>query len=144
LVVDEVRRVLLPHHGVLLLGSEQGGRSVIVDRYYDRARGLGVLKPSLGAPGLTQTLSLLRRQEMGAARVEPLSAPYLSWQRRVTVEQTLRALAHRTYSQMWAVPDDIHQTLLADAENYARKTFGDLRTAETLDAQFVLYAIRWP
>jgi ubiquinone/menaquinone biosynthesis C-methylase UbiE len=144
LVIDELRRVLIPHTGVLLLGGEQGGRSVAVDFYYERARRLGVLRPSLGAPGLTQTLALLRKPDRGGAHVEPLSAPYLQWQRRVSVEQTLSALARRTYSQMWAVPDDAHHQLLAETEDYARRSFGDLRSVETLDAQFVLYAVRWP
>lgn len=144
LVMDELRRVLMPRAGVLLLGSEQGGRSIVVDHYYERARGLGVLRPSLGAPGLTQTLALLRRPARGGARVAPLSAPYLSWKRRVSVEQTLSALARRTYSQMWAVPDDAHRLLLTEAQEYARRAFGDLRTEETLDAQLVLYSVRWP
>ncbi len=144
LVVHELRRVLQPRVGVLLLGAEQGGRSAVVDFYYDRARALGLLKPSLGAPGLTQTLALLRRPELGGARVEALSAPYLAWTRRVPVGQTLRALAARTYSQMWAVPEEAHRSLLADAERYARRAFGDLDVEETLDARFLLYTVRWP
>lgn len=143
-VIAEIRRVLAPHSGVLLLGSEQGGRSALVDRYYDRARALGVLRPSLGSQGLSETLNLLKRQDMGAPHIEPLSAPYLTWERRVTVAQTLSALARRTYSQTWAVPDDIHAALMADAEEYGVRAFGDLSGEETLKTQFALYAIRWP
>jgi ubiquinone/menaquinone biosynthesis C-methylase UbiE len=135
LVIDELRRVLLPH-GVLLLGSEQGGRSLLVDFYYTRARKLGVLKSSLGAPGLPKTIAALRSRER-------ISAPYLTWKRSMPIAETLRTLRHRTYSQMWAVPEDIHNRLLAETEEYALRAFGDPRFTETLDAYFLLYAVRW-
>lgn len=144
LVIDEIRRVLAPHRGVLLLGSEQGDRSVIVDRYYNRARELGVLGATLGSPGLSETLALLRKQEMGAAHIEQLSAPFLSWQRGATVAQTLSALSRRTYSQTWTVPDDAHQILLADAAEYGIQTFGNLQSEEVLNTTLALYVVRWP
>ena len=43
LVLDELRRVLVPKTGVLLLGGEQGGRSALVDFYFERARAKRVL-----------------------------------------------------------------------------------------------------
>ncbi len=141
LVLDEFRRVLVPRRGVLLLGTEQGGRSVIVDHYYARARAQGLLTPSLGAPSHDRILALLRR---GGARTEPLSAPDLSWQREVTVAQTLEALSRRTYSQMWPIPDDAHAVLMRDAADFAALHLGGPARVETLDTHFALSAVRWP
>ncbi|MBV9851392.1 MAG: methyltransferase domain-containing protein [Armatimonadetes bacterium] len=142
LVLDELQRVLVPKTGVLLLGGDQGGRSALVDLYFERARARGVLGHSLGTPGLTQALAYLRRD--ARARVEMLSLPYLKWKRAVPVAETLAALERRTYSQIWDVPDSAHQALLAETQEYARRTLGGLNAAETLDTRFILYAARWP
>jgi SAM-dependent methyltransferase len=141
LVLDELRRVVMPKTGVLFLGGEQGGRSLLVDFYYQRARAQGVLSQSLGTPGLRQALAYMRRDSH--AQVRLLSLPYLKWQRVVSVPETLEALTQRTYSQMWNVPDDVHRELLAETTDYARRTLGDLAASETLRASFSLYAIRW-
>ncbi len=141
LVLNELRRALTPGTGVLLLGGEQGARSALVDFYYERARAQRVLAASLGTPGLTQALAYLRRD--ARAQVRLLSLPYLKWQRAARVAETLDALARRTYSQMWDVPDDAHRRLMAEAEDYAKRTLGGMDAAETLNARFVLYAVRW-
>ncbi len=141
LVLDELHRVLVPRLGVLLLGTEQGGRSVITDNYYARAQAQGLLTPSLGAPGHAAILALLRR---GGARTELLSAPGLAWQRQVSVAQTLDALSRRTYSQMWPIPDDAHAILMRDAADFAARHLGGPARVETLDTHFALSAVRWP
>ncbi len=141
-VVEEVRRVLVSG-GVLLLGAEMGGRSTVIDFYYERARAQGILRPRLGAGSLTHTLAALRRPAHGAARTQALSAPFLSWTRAAPVAETLDALARRTYSQMWSIPDDAHTLLLADAKDYALRTFGP-DGVETSAARFALHAVRWP
>lgn len=138
LALSEMRRVLAPK-GVLLLGGEQGGRSKLVDFYYERARARQVLRPSLGTPGKTQALAYLRR----SARVELVAAPTIAWKRVVPVSDTLAALARRTYSQMWAIPDDAHQALMAETAEYARQAFSDLDASETREAVFSLHAVRW-
>ncbi len=140
LVLDELRRILTAK-GVLLLGTEQGGRSALVDFYFERARARRVLAQSLGTPGLTQALAYLRRDPR--AKVSMSSLPYLKWKRRVSFEETLDALARRTYSQMWEVPDAAHQTLLTETQDYARRTPGGRNGVETLDARFVLHSVRW-
>ena len=142
LVLDELRRVLVPKTGVLLLGGEQGGRSALVDFYFERARARHVLSHSLGTPGLTQALTYLRRD--AKASLTMLSLPYLKWKRAVPVSETLDALERRTYSQMWDVPDEAHQALIEETRTYAERTLGGLEAIETLDARFVLHAARWP
>ncbi len=134
LALDELR-------GVLLLGTEQGGRSLITDHYYARAQAQGLLTPSLGAPGHAAILALLRR---GGARTETLSAPGLTWQRQVSVAQTLDALARRTYSQMWPIPDNAHDALMRDAAAFAAHHLGGPDRLETLDTHFALSAVHWP
>lgn len=141
LVLGEFHRVLLPRKGVLLLGTEQGGRSPVVDHYYARARAEGLLRPSLGAPGHERILALLRRD---GARTDALDAPGLSWQRKVSVAQTLTALSRRTYSQMWTVPDNAHTALMRDAADFAARHLGGPDRVETLDTRFALAAVRWP
>ncbi len=118
LVLAELRRALVPRTGVLLLGK-QGGHSSLVDYYYAQARRQGVLKPKLGAPDMSHTLAYLRQ---GGAQAEALSAPYLTWERRVTVGETL----------------------LADTTAFARRTLGDDAAPETFPMRFVLHAVRWP
>lgn len=146
LVLQESRRVLVPRTGVLFLGVEQGGRSKLVDFYYERARARRVLASSLGT-GMTQVLAHLRRVERAGgagARVVLLDTPYLSWKRTVSPEATLEALAHRTYSQMWGISDDTHSELMRETEDYARQTFRRLSETETLQARFVLHKAWWP
>lgn len=146
-VVAEIRRVLTPKRGVLFLGSEQGGRSLMVDFYYERARARHVLASSLGVGGVPQTLAYLRRVERdggAGAQVSLLEAPQLSWKRVVPVDATLDALALRTYSQMWNIPDVVHQELLAETRAYARQTFHKLTATETLSSRFVLHKVSWP
>ena len=140
LALGEFRRVLVPRGGVLLLGTEQGGRSIVVDHYYARARAQGLLRPSLGAPGHAGILTLLRQ---GGARTDTLDAPGLSWTREVTVAQTLGALSRRTYSQMWPVPDAAHAALMRDAADFAAQLLGGPERIETLEMHFALAAVRW-
>jgi ubiquinone/menaquinone biosynthesis C-methylase UbiE len=142
LVLDELRRVLIPATGVLLLGGEQGGRSALVDFYYERARASGVLARSLGTAGLSQALAYLRRNPRVQVRL--LSMPSLKWQRTARASETLDALERRTYSQIWDVPDEAHRRLMAETEEYARRTLGGPSGAEVLNARFLLYAVRWP
>ncbi len=141
LVLDEMRRVVALRTGVLLLGGERGGRSVLVDFYYQRAQSRGVLAHSLGTPGLSQALAYLRRD--ARAQIRLLSLPYLKWQRTAFAAETLDALSRRTYSQMWGVPDDAHGQLMAETEEYARRALGGPEASETLRAGFVLYSVRW-
>ena len=146
-VLREIRRTLLPRTGVLFLGGEQGGRSLLVDFYYERARARRVLAPSLGAAGIAPVLAHLRRVERdggAGAKVVLMDTPHLVWQRTVPVTQTLDALARRTYSQTWDVPDAVHQELLAETREYARRTFPRADAAETLNARFVLHKVWWP
>ena len=147
LVLGEIRRVLTPRSGVLFLGGEQGSRSVLVNFYYERARARHVLAESLGTTGIAQTLAYLRRAEReggAGAQVSLVGTPSLSWKRSLPVESTLDALARRTYSQMWNIPDAAHAELLAETRRYAEQTYSRPDAAETLSARFVLHAVRWP
>ncbi len=146
LALAEARRVLVPKSGTLFLGIETGGRSVLVDFYFERARARHVLAASLGTAGLSPALSLLRRRErdggMGAS-VSLLETPALAWKRTVPTADTLDALARRTYSQMWNIPEHDHAEILAETREYARQTLRRADAAETLPSRFVLYAVRW-
>ncbi len=144
-VLLEARRVLVPS-GVLFLGIETGGRSVLVDFYFERARVRRVLAANLGVSGLSPALAFLRRraQDGGAgATVTQLETPELTWKRTVPTTHTLGALARQTYSQMWAIPAADHAALMAETEAHARQTFRKADAAETLPSRFVLYAVRW-
>ena len=146
LVLAEVRRVLVPKAGVLFLGVELGGRSVLVDFYFERARARHVLAASLGTASLSPALAFLRRRERdggAGASVTLLETPQLAWKRTVPTAATLDALARRTYSQMWQISDSDHAALLAETQNYARQTFRKLDAAETLPSRFSLYVVRW-
>ncbi len=146
LVLQEIRRVLTPRSGVLFLGGEQGGRSLLVDFYYQRARAHHALAQSLGTVGIAQTLAYLHRAERdggAGAQVSLLETPQLSWKRAVPVDETLDALALRTYSQMWNIPDELHQKLLAETRAYARQTFRSLTATEMLTAHFTLHKVWW-
>ena len=146
LALAEARRVLIPKSGTLFLGIEIGGRSVLVDFYFERARARRVLAASLGTAGLSPALSFLRRRErdggMGAS-VLLLETPTLAWKRTVPTAQTLEALARRTYSQMWSIPEHDHAEILAETQGYARQTFRKESAAENLPSRFSLYAVRW-
>ena len=146
LALSEARRVLVPKTGLLFLGIETGGRSVLVDFYFERARTRRVLAASLGTAGLSPALAYLRRRErdggMGAS-VALLQTPTLAWKRTVPAADTVDALARRTYSQMWNIPEPDHAEILAETRDYARQTFRKEGAAETLPSRFALYAARW-
>ena len=146
LVLTEARRVLIPKTGILFLGIETGGRSVLVDFYFERARARRVLGASLGTPSLSPALALLRRRERDGglgASVSLLETPALVWKRTIPTADTLDALARRTYSQMWNMPETDHVEILAETQKYARQTFSKSNVAETLPSRFSLYAVRW-
>ena len=97
LVLREIRRVLVPHAGMLFLGVEQGGRSILVDFYYERARARRVLASSLGS-GMAAALAYLRRVERDGGAGAQVSC----WKRRsfpgnasCLSTRTLDALARR-------------------------------------------------
>ncbi len=145
LVLAEARRVLAPS-GVLFLGIELGGRSVLVDFYLERARIRRALPASIGTAGLSPALSYLRRRERDGglgASVTLLQTPQIAWKRTIPTALTLDALARRTYSQLWAIPDSDHAEILAETEHYARHTFRKADAAETLPSRFSIYAARW-
>ena len=146
LVLQETRRVLAPRGGVLLLGVEQGGRSALVDFYYERARARHVLAASLGS-GMAPALAYLRRIERAGglgARVTLLETPHLAWKRTVPIARTLEALSGRTYSQMWNIPDEAHRELMAETRRHADLSFPKRDAAESLSSRFVLYKAWWP
>ncbi len=140
LVLTEIRRVLIPKTGVLLLGIEMGGRSALVDFYYELARTRALLPPSLGAAGIPQVLAHLSH----TAQVETLETLRLAWRRVVPTARTLEALSRRTYSQMWSISDAAHQELLAETQSFAHRTFRRSEAVEVLKSRFVLYTVRWP
>lgn len=146
LVLHEVKRVLTPKDGVLFLGVEQGGRSRLVDFYYERARARRLLAPSVGSASLAPVVAALRRPTFSGgfgASVSQLSTPSLHWERVVPVAQTYDALASRTYSQMWSVPDAAHAELLSELTDYAARTFRGAAPTETLASRLLLYAVRF-
>ncbi len=143
-VLAEVRRVLAPS-GALFLGIELGGRSILIDFYFERARARRVLAASLGTAGLSPALSYLRRREQGGGlgASVTLLEPLVAWKRTIPVPLTLDALARRTYSQMWDIPAADHAELLEETRRYALQTFRKADAAETLPSRFSLYAARW-
>ncbi len=146
LVLQETRRVLAPKDGVLLLGIEQGGRSLLVDFYYERARARHLLAPSVGSASLAPVLAALRRPAGSGgfgASVSQLSTPSLHWERVVPVAQTCDALASRTYSQMWSIPDAAHTELLSEMTDYAARTFRGTSSTETLASHLILHAVHF-
>lgn len=146
LVLQESRRVLAPRGGILFLGVEQGGRSALVDFYYERARGRHVLAASLGS-GMAPVLAHLRRVDRAGglgARVTQLETPTLAWKRMAPIAQTLEALAGRTYSQMWPITEEAHRELMEETRRYAALTFSKQDAAETLSSRFALYKASWP
>ncbi len=146
LVLEEIRRILFPKTGVLFLGVEMGGRSKLVNFYFERARARRVLASSIGSAGLTPALAYLRRSEReggAGAKVVLLETSKLAWKRVVPTAATLDSLARRTYSQTWNIPDDAHQELMAATNLYAAQIFPKRDAAETLKSRFMLYKAGW-
>jgi len=146
LVLSEIRRMLDSKSGTLFLGIEMGGRSVLVDFYYERARALHLLPPSLGASGMAQILAYLRRPERdggGGAQITQMDTSTLVWKRDVPTALTLEALSRRTYSQMWDIPDDAHREVLRETQAFALRTLRRPHAVESLKSRFVLHAVRW-
>lgn len=145
-VLNELWRVLEPG-GVLILGTEMGGRSVLTDFYFERARARRVLVENIGATGSTPAFNYLRQRSPDgrpAASIELVSEPSLSWQRTMPVQETLSILERSTFTQMWDIPIDQHREIFQETLEYAQRTFGDLGTGEVLKAQFAMHTVRWP
>lgn len=146
LVLQEMRRILVPRSGGLFLGVEQGRRSVLVDFYYEQARARHVLAASLGS-GMAPALVYLRRAERAGglgAQVTLLETSQLAWKRVVPTAETLEALAGRTYSQMWGIADMMHGELMDETRRQAARTFPKQGSVETLSSRLVLYKAWWP
>ena len=141
-VIDELRRVIVPG-GVLMLGAEQGGRSVLVDFYLQQARAREISTDNLGAGGLTQPLAYVRQKSPQGQipRVELLSGPRLTWRRRAVAAETIAALEGRAYSQMRHIDATAHVELINATRAYAMSKLGSLTAVEDLESRFVLYAV---
>jgi SAM-dependent methyltransferase len=139
--VDEIRRVLEPG-GVLLMGAEGGGRSLLDDYYLEAARASGHTRPTVGARGLEHALGELRLLPI-PPRVERLHSATRRFRRRRSVRETLDALDHRPYSELRALPDDLHRDLMARTRAHAADQFPSLDTIESRETRFTLYAVRW-
>jgi len=141
-VVDELRRVITAD-GVLILGAEQGGRSVLVDFYLQQARARSISTDNLGAGGLALPLAYLRQKSPQGRipRIELLSGPRLTWHRRVPVKETLSTLDARAFSQMRNIDEAAHKELIAATEVYAKSALGSVDAVEELESRFVVYAI---
>ena len=145
LVLQEIRRLLAPRAPGLFLGVEQGGRSILVDFYYEGARARNVLAQSLGS-GMAPALAYLRRAERAGGlggRVTLLETPQLAWKRVVPTAETLEALESRSYSQMWGIPDAVHEELMGETRRHAARTFPKQGSVEALSSRFVLYKAWW-
>lgn len=142
-VLDELRRVLGPA-GVLILGAEQGGRSVLIDFYLQQARSRGISTANLGVGGLAQPIAYLRRRTPNGVlpRIEMLSGPRLTWRRQVPVRETIDILDSRAFSQMRRVDETDHRDLIDATRAYAVSTIGSLDAVENLEGRFVLYSVR--
>ena len=146
LVLHEMRRLLAPCAPGLFLGVEQGGRSLLVDFYYERARARNVLGVSLGS-GMAPALAYLRRTERSGGlggRVALMETPQLAWKRHAPTADTLEALEGRAYSQMWGIPDAVHEELMNETRRHAARTFPKAGGVEALSSRFVLYRAWWP
>jgi SAM-dependent methyltransferase len=143
-VLDELVRVIAPG-GVLLLGGESGGRSILVDYYLQQARARNISTDNLGAAGLSQPLAYLKRPKADGSvrRVEWISGSNISWTRRVPVVETLAILQERAFTQMRNISPEAHQELLMSTRRYARRSFGTLDAVERIPGAFHLYGV-WP
>lgn len=145
-VLDELSRVIEPG-GVLILGTELGGRSVLTDFYFERARARRVLVENIGATGSSPALNYLRQKSpkgRSAASIELLSTPSLTWKRLMPVAETLNVLERATFTQMWDIPPDHHKQIFQETRDYADRMFPSTKQDEALNAQFVMHAVRWP
>jgi len=145
-VLDELSRVIEPG-GVLILGTELGGRSLLTDFYFERARARRVLVENIGATSSSPALNYLRQKSSNGSpsiSIELLSTPSLTWKRLMPVTETLSVLERATFTQMWDIPPDHHKEILQETRNYADRMFPTSKQDESLKAQFVMHAVRWP
>jgi len=138
-VLDEFLRVLVPG-GVLLLGAEQGGHSLLTNFYLQTAKSRGLPVASLGAAGLVEPIIYLKQSRADAlSRVEPLSNRNIVWRRSAAVSETLALLETRPYSPMRHLSEDEHRELLAVTREHAIAVFGSVNAVETFQGEFYLY-----
>jgi ubiquinone/menaquinone biosynthesis C-methylase UbiE len=139
-VLAEVRRVLKPN-GVLFLASESGLRMPTRDFYFQQARARGVLREHRGASRFEQVHACLTEQ---GASITPLDTERLRWTQRMPVLQTLTFLHHRSYSNLWSVPDADHAELMAATEAWVFEHYRSFDVIEESPAQMTIQAVRWP
>lgn len=123
--LDEFRRVLTPGgaHVVYWYQADpqapaqrlrQHWRSRVVDR------GGAWRRPGVSGPEeLTQAVTALGGQLARRLDLPGERAPY-------TAREVLGAIARRTYSDAWDVPEAIHAASLLETEAFARAEYGDL------------------
>ncbi|MGC8782803.1 MAG: class I SAM-dependent methyltransferase [Armatimonadota bacterium] len=138
-VLQECRRVLR-QEGMLFLLYESGKRFPAREYYVQLAGERGLLRPSLGVQSADEALEYVR--EIGGA-VSLIEHPSLRWQARRTHREVLQELEHRTYSQLWDIPDEAHRELMERTLRYVREQFGSEDEAYTAEAVVNLYAVRF-
>ena len=123
--VDELWRVVAPQ-GRLILGFEERTPTEVLERYLESAHRQGVLPPHPGAAA--SELSVCLESLGGGVRWH---RPWqMSWQFDRPVAETLDALERRTYSRLWSVAPDAHESLLTATRRFASERFGDEDAAE--------------
>jgi ubiquinone/menaquinone biosynthesis C-methylase UbiE len=133
--IAELRRVVRPS-GILAIGANHTPHSTANEqlRNHWRAivRELGGDTSRPGAP-LPEVEALLTAT-FGPGRRETLA----TWEQHESLGRLLGALAARTNSYTWAIPDAILHESLRRAETWARETYGDLDQQHTTEAHFVM------
>jgi ubiquinone/menaquinone biosynthesis C-methylase UbiE len=133
--IAELRRVVRPG-GILALGFNYTPHSLTNEQLRNHWRAIvHELGGDTTRPGAQPAeVNTLLAATFGPGRRETLA----SWEQRESLGGRLGAIAARTNSDTWDIPDAILHESLRRTETWARETYGDLDQQHITEAQFVM------
>ena len=137
----EIRRVLRPGGAYVNSWSPPTDREVdndIRDHWHALVEARGARWRRPGVQNRAELVAELTH--MGAAVEEVRVVPMTS---TVTPQSVIESIAGRLYSDTWDVPEEIMQPTVAELRQWAKRTYGDLGQALSVERLFTLDVVRF-
>lgn len=139
-VLLEIKRVLRPG-AALIIATETGKRFPTREVYFELAREKNVLRHHIGLYDLSEAVLFLK--SLGAD-ITVLDNHKLEWTAESSIKDTLRMLGSQLFSQIWAIPENIHQEIMMLTSEWAANRYGSFDYVERMPTQIMMWCAKFP
>lgn len=132
-IVKEVQRTLAKG-GLLALGESvgKGFQAEVINAYKELRAKHGHPYKRLGASSLEEVLDYLRKEGHTASSDPDIH----NWVGHMTVDSIIQGMGDRVYSRTWAVPQDVHEEIILELREWARKRYNNLELPRETESEF--------